>query len=239
MLSVGSEAVKAKVIALYAVVLSNANHRRQNVRRGEANRVCGLTAPLLNPISSPSPSPRPALSARPTASVRIRSTVAKFLHNFLLPFPISRSSARREIFQPTAHPPRSTLTNMVKNRSKTIYNPINHPAESRFRVVTAKMLTLASAQRVYVLENVRRARGWEKFLPTSPLSLSLCRAGARYGVVLRFERERGEEAVRQSRNARKRASDSIGRPIPSISPLPIQSGVIRCEDFRASAGQFP
>lgn len=71
------------------------------------------------------------------------------------------------------------------------------------------------------------------------LSLSLCRAGARYGVVLRFERERGEEAVRQSRNARKRASDSIGRPIPSISPLPIQSGVIRCEDFRASAGQFP
>lgn len=173
MLSVGSEAVKAKVIALYAVVLSNANHRRQNVRRGEANRVCGLTAPLLNPISSPSPSPRPALSARPTASVRIRSTVAKFLHNFLLPFPISRSSARREIFQPTAHPPRSTLTNMVKNRSKTIYNPINHPAESRFRVVTAKMLTLASAQRVYVLENVRRARGWEKFLPTLPLSLSL------------------------------------------------------------------
>lgn len=100
MLSVGSEAVKAKVIALYAVVLSNANHRRQNVRRGEANRVCGLTAPLLNPISSPSPSPRPALSARPTASVRIRSTVAKFLHNFLLPFPISRSSGRREIFQP-------------------------------------------------------------------------------------------------------------------------------------------
>lgn len=50
MLSVGSVAVKAKVIALYAVVLSNANHRRQNVRRGEANRVCGLTAPLLNPI---------------------------------------------------------------------------------------------------------------------------------------------------------------------------------------------
>lgn len=38
MVSVGSVAVKAKVIALYAVVLSNANHRRQNVRRGEANR---------------------------------------------------------------------------------------------------------------------------------------------------------------------------------------------------------
>lgn len=50
-----AEAVKAKVIALYAVVLSNANHRRQNVRRGEANRVCGRTAPLLKSLhGSPS-----------------------------------------------------------------------------------------------------------------------------------------------------------------------------------------
>lgn len=49
------EAVKAKVIALYAVVLSNANHRRQNVCRGEANRICGWTAPLLKPFrGSPS-----------------------------------------------------------------------------------------------------------------------------------------------------------------------------------------
>jgi len=31
-------AVKAKVIALYALVLSNANHRRQNVRRAVAPR---------------------------------------------------------------------------------------------------------------------------------------------------------------------------------------------------------
>jgi hypothetical protein len=31
-------AVKAKVIALYALVLSNANHRRQNVRRAAAPR---------------------------------------------------------------------------------------------------------------------------------------------------------------------------------------------------------
>lgn len=49
------EAVKAKVIALYAVVLSNANHQRQNVCRGEANRICGWTAPLLKPFrGSPS-----------------------------------------------------------------------------------------------------------------------------------------------------------------------------------------
>lgn len=82
MLSVGSVAVKAKVIALYAVVLSNANHRRQNVRRGEANRVCGLTAPLLNPI--------PLSSLYLTASVYIyifRSTDCEiprrhFLSNF-------------------------------------------------------------------------------------------------------------------------------------------------------------
>lgn len=46
-------AVKAKVIALYAVVLSNANHRRQNVRRAEANRICGWTAPLLKPLLFP------------------------------------------------------------------------------------------------------------------------------------------------------------------------------------------
>lgn len=39
------------VIALYAVVLSNANHRRQNVRRA----VCGWTAPFLKPLrDSPS-----------------------------------------------------------------------------------------------------------------------------------------------------------------------------------------
>lgn len=39
-----STTVKAKVIALYALVLSNANHRRQNVRRAAANRARGRTA---------------------------------------------------------------------------------------------------------------------------------------------------------------------------------------------------
>lgn len=66
MVSVGSVAVKAKVIALYAVVLSNANHRRQNVRRGEANRRLRPDDAALKPDP-----PLVALSARLTASVYI------------------------------------------------------------------------------------------------------------------------------------------------------------------------
>jgi len=48
---IGRATVKAKVIALYALVLSNANHRRQNVRRAAANRARGRTAApsLLRP----------------------------------------------------------------------------------------------------------------------------------------------------------------------------------------------
>lgn len=183
MLSVGSEAVKAKVIALYAVVLSNANHRRQNVRRGEANRVCGLTAPLLNPISLlpvSLPSSRFIPPLLYTSDPPLRNVLAQ------LPFPISRSAGK--FFS-------TSSANTIKN---TIYKPINHPVESRFRVENCY------SQRFYVFS--RTCAGLRKFLPTSPLSLS-------------FEREpgtesccvfRGEEAVsRQSRNARKRASDSI------------------------------
>lgn len=39
-----SATVKARVIALYALVLSNANHRRQNVRRAVAPRRIALVA---------------------------------------------------------------------------------------------------------------------------------------------------------------------------------------------------
>lgn len=76
-------AVKAKVIALYAVVLSNANHWRQNVRRAEANRICGRTAPLLKPRHG-SPSRRvlaptlPRLASSCPADMLVSATSARF-----------------------------------------------------------------------------------------------------------------------------------------------------------------
>lgn len=137
-----AKAVKAKVIALYAVVLSNANHRRQNVRRGEANRVCGLTAPLLNPISSlPVSLASSRFIHRFCVSTALRNSSTS--QHFLLPFQFHdwpggrgrEGEARRRNFSidrsPSAIRPRS-VTNMVKNRLKTIYKPINHPAKFRF-----------------------------------------------------------------------------------------------------------
>lgn len=108
MVSVGSVAVKAKVIALYAVVLSNANHRRQNVRRGEANRRLRPDDAALKPDP-----PLVALSARLTASVYIYIyiPIAKFLLA-KLPFQFRRDEG--EIF-PSAT---NMVTNMVKNRLK-------------------------------------------------------------------------------------------------------------------------
>lgn len=208
MLSVGSEAVKAKVIALYAVVLSNANHRRQNVRRGEANRVCGLTAPLLNPISLlpvSLPSSRFIPPLLYTSDPPLRNVLAQ------LPFPISRSAGK--FFS-------TSSANTIKN---TIYQSrINHPVESRFRVENCYSQQFYVFSRTYV--------GLRKFLPTSPLSLS-------------FEREpgtesccvfRGEEAVRQSRNATCERFDPDSFNFPSSNSI-----YPSCEDFRASQSGRP
>lgn len=174
MLSVGSEAVKAKVIALYAVVLSNANHRRQNVRRGEANRVCGLTAPLLNPISLlpvSLPSSRFIPPLLYTSDPPLRNVLAQ------LPFPISRSAGKFFSTSPA---------NTIKN---TIYKPINHPVESRFRVENCYSRFRPAI--LCIFENVRRV---EK-ISSDFASLFVFRAGARYGVVLRFQRGRGGTTI--------------------------------------------
>ena len=72
------ETVKAKVIALYAVVLSNANHRRQNVRRV----VCGLDGAVLKAVPRLSISPRLLLllwhsSSRASSRTRLLSSNAR------------------------------------------------------------------------------------------------------------------------------------------------------------------
>lgn len=105
MVSVGSVAVKAKVIALYAVVLSNANHRRQNVRRGEANRRLRPDDAALKPDP-----PLVALSARLTASVYIYIYIFR-LRNSSSPNFLSNFAETKEKFFP---PPRIWLRIWLK-----------------------------------------------------------------------------------------------------------------------------